>query len=64
MQEPSYIIELNIQRYRALLINGNVAKELRPQVTRLLADAQARLPLAKEEEAERRERATGMSRLR
>jgi len=51
--EPSYIIQGNIERYRALLKNGRVAIEQRPTVVRLLSEANAELPLALAEELTR-----------
>jgi len=50
MIEAPYIIRLNIQHYRDLLKGNDVPDDLRPQVTKLLADAEARLSLAEAEE--------------
>jgi len=54
MMEPSYIIQRNIERYRHLLKNDRVAEEQRPMAARLLAEAQAQLPLAVAEELTRK----------
>jgi len=54
MMESSYIVQLNIQHYRELLKHNSVAEELRPVVRKLLAEAEAQLPLAQAEESLRR----------
>jgi hypothetical protein len=54
MMEASHIIQLNIQHYRELLkLNGGMADAMRPRVMKLLAEAQAQLPVAVAEESER-----------
>jgi hypothetical protein len=51
MMESSYIIRLNIEHYQALLRLDSIT-EMRPTVIKLLAEAQAQLPLAQAEELE------------
>jgi hypothetical protein len=52
--EASHIIRLNINHYQELLkLKGDMADGLRPQVTKMLAQAQEQLPLAVAEEFER-----------
>jgi hypothetical protein len=55
--EVSFIIRLRIQHYRGMLKLNSLAEELRPQVIKLLAEAQAQLPLAEAEEFERKRHA-------
>ena len=54
--EASHIIRLRIQHYQALLKLDSTT-EIRPQVIKLIAEAQAQLPLAEAEELERERRA-------
>ena len=46
MTETSYIIRLNIRHYRELLKLSIMTEEKRPIVMKLLADAEAQLPIA------------------
>jgi hypothetical protein len=52
----SHIIRLRIRHYQALLKLDSTT-EIRPQVIKLIATAQAQLPLAEAEELEREHRA-------
>lgn len=44
--EPIFVIEENIQRYRALLAQNDISTVMRETVTRLLAEARASLSSA------------------
>lgn len=44
--EPIFVIEENIQRYRALLAQTDISTVMRETVTRLLAEARASLSSA------------------
>jgi len=46
MLEPTSIIRANIERYKRLLQQHTVAAELRPNVEKLLAEAEVQLRLA------------------